>query len=239
MRIGILLADRVLPEYRAAFGDYQSMFAATLGAAGVVFDGFDVQAGRYPQRLADCDGYVITGSRFSVYDKDAWVVRLAAFVRELHRARTPTVGICFGHQMIAHALGGETTRATGWGVGVHAWDVLSQEPWMRPPLPRLRLLASHQDQVRALPPGARPLATSAFCRHAGFTLGDHMLAWQGHPEFPKGYAAALMRSRQAILGDAFKPGLRSLRQATDEGVVAGWIVRFLRWSKEKRATPSG
>ena len=239
MRIGILLADRVAPEYGDAFGDYHDMFATTLGSAAgagdVAFTGFDVRAGRFPRRLTDCDGYVITGSGASVYDDEAWIVRLAEFVGELHRERAPTVGVCFGHQMIAQALGGETTpAAAGWGVGVHAWDVLRQEPWMQPPLSSLRLLASHRDQVSKLPPGARLLAASAFCPRAAFAVGDHMLALQGHPEFGRDYAEALMRSRREILGEVFAPGLRSLRQPTDEGIVADWILGFLRAATARR-----
>ena len=81
--------------------------------------------------------------------------------------------------------------------------------------------------MEVLPPGARLLAASAFCRHAAFAVDDHMLALQGHPEFAKPFAAMLMRSRRERLGDAFEPGLRSLAQPTDECAVAAWIVNFL------------
>lgn len=234
MHIGILQADRVDSEQRARFGDYPAMFADTLRGGmdeGATFEFFDVRRGRYPRRIEDCSGYLITGSRASVYDDDSWIARLIGFMGELHHARARTVGICFGHQLIAQALGGTVGRAAaGWGVGVHTWKIVGREPWMHPPKREIRLLASHQDQVETLPPGARLLASSAFCPQAAFAVGDHMLALQGHPEFTKPYAEFLMHKRRPLLGAAFEPGLRSLGQPTDAGVIAGWIARFMAGS---------
>ena len=231
MHVGILQADRVDPEHRARFGDYPAMFAETLRGSmdqEATFEYFDVRRERYPKAIRDCDGYLITGSRASVYEDDPWIARLIRFVGELHETRVRTIGICFGHQLIAQALGGVVGRApAGWGVGVHAWKVVRGEPWMRPALREIRLLASHQDQVETLPPGARLLASSEFCPYAAFAVGDHMLAVQGHPEFTKAYAEFLLRKRKPLLGAAFEPGLRSLAQPTDAGVVARWIAGFL------------
>lgn len=231
LRLGILQADHVDAEYRARFGDYADMFATALGDAlgpDAVFEFYDVRLGCYPDRVGDCDGYLITGSRASVFDDEPWIARLKDFVRELHDARAKTVGICFGHQLAAAALGGLVDRAeVGWGVGVHTWEVVDDEPWMRPRLPEVRLVASHQDQVEVLPPGARLLAASDFCPNAAFGMGGHLFAVQGHPEFTKDYARFLMCRRRDQLGGAFEPGMRSLDQPTDEHVVAQWIAGFL------------
>lgn len=229
--LGVLQADHVDPECRARFGDYADMFAIALGDAlgpDASFEFFDVRRGRYPDRVGDCDGYLITGSRASVYDDEPWITRLKDFVRVLNDSRAKTVGICFGHQLVAAALGGVVDRAdVGWGVGVHAWEVVDDEPWMRPRLREIRLLASHQDQVEVLPPGARLLAGSDFCPHAAFAVGDRMFAVQGHPEFTRDYARFLMCRRRDRLGDAFGPGIKSLDETTDEAVVAKWIAAFL------------
>ena len=231
MHIGILQADQVDPEHRARFGDYPAMFADTLldgMEQEATFEFFDVRRGRYPRQIEDCDGFLITGSRASVYDDEPWIARLLGFVRELHDANARTVGICFGHQLVAQALGGAVGRSPrGWGVGVHTWTAVRHEPWMHPALREFRLLASHQDQVEALPPGARLLASSAFCPRAAFAIGHHILALQGHPEFTRAYAGFLMHKRRAVLGAAFEPGVRSLDQPTDAGAIARWIAQFL------------
>ena len=231
MHIGILQADRVDPELRARFGDYPAMFVDTIGDGMghmPTFEFFDVRRGRYPRVIDDCDGYLITGSRASVYNDEPWIARLLGFVRELHDAGAKTVGICFGHQLVAQALSGTVgPSSAGWGVGVHTWKVVRREPWMHPALREFRLLASHQDQVEALPPGARLLASSAFCLNAAFVVGDHILALQGHPEFSKDYAEFLMHKRRPLLGAAFEPGIRSLDQPTDASAIARWIAQFL------------
>ena len=231
MHIGILQADQVDPEVRARFGDYPAMFVDTIGDGldhMPAFEFFDVRRERYPRHIDDCDGYLITGSRASVYDDEPWIARLVGFVRELHDANARTVGICFGHQLVARALGGAVGRSPGgWGVGVHTWTAVRHEPWMHPALREFRLLASHQDQVETLPPGARLLASSKFCPHAAFAIGDHILALQGHPEFTKAYAEFLMRKRRAALGAAFERGIQSLDQPTDADAIARWIAQFL------------
>ncbi len=231
MRLGILQADHVDPECRGRFGDYPDMFAVALGDAlgsGAAFEFYDVQRGIYPERVEDCDGYLITGSRASVYDDEAWIARLKDFARILHAARVKTVGICFGHQLLASALGGTVERAdVGWGVGVHVWRLTDDAPWMRPARSEFRLLASHQDQVVELPANARLLATSDFCPHAAYAIRDHVFALQGHPEFTPDYAEFLMCRRRERLGAAFGPAMRSLKQPTDEAVAAKWIAGFL------------
>ena len=219
------------PECRARFGDYGDMFAIALGSAfdpRPSFEFFDVRRGCYPGRIEDCAGYLITGSRASVYDDEPWIDRLKGFVRELNNARAKTVGICFGHQLVAAALGGHVDRAeAGWGVGVHTWEIVDDSPWMRPRLDELRLLASHQDQVEVLPQSARLLAASDFCPNAAFAIEGHVFAVQGHPEFTRDYARFLMCRRREALGGAFGPGIASLNEPTDQAVVAKWIAAFL------------
>ncbi|MCZ6888921.1 MAG: GMP synthase [Gammaproteobacteria bacterium] len=232
MRIGILQADNVQAQFRDEFGDYAGMFRSLLensaSSEALEFRVYDVLRGDYPERIGDCDGYVITGSRESVYDDARWIARLADFVRSLHARRHKTVGICFGHQLIAHVLGGKTTAASvGWGVGVHEVRVVDKQPWMDPALPSINLLCSHKDQVLVLPERARVIASSEFCPLAGFALGSHFITFQGHPEFSTGYARALMNSRVELLGDAYEPGIRSLEHDTDETSVGRWMLNFV------------
>jgi len=233
MRIGILKTDSVREEFQGEFGDYPAMFRAMLMASAdddvLEFRDYDVRQGEYPASLDECDGYLITGSRESVYDDQPWIHRLAEFVRKLDAAQHKLVGICFGHQLIAHVLGGETRAAdVGWAVGVQETQVLSPTEWMLPYRQRFGLLSSHKDQVVRLPERAEVFASTALCPYSGYTIGDHILTFQGHPEFSKGYSRALMDLRRELLGEPlYSTGVESLRAPVHQTLVGRWIINFI------------
>jgi len=233
MQIGILQCDSVDTNLQPQFGDYPDMFQRLLTAdpAGpeLMFRTYDLTSDQFPQSGHECDAWLITGSKWSAYDTDAWIIRAHEFVRELHAHRRPTIGVCFGHQLIARALGGTVEKAAvGWGVGVHTANIDQQRPWMVPQHAALTLPVSHQDQVIEPPAGAMLLAGHAFCPYDMLEIDGHMLTMQGHPEFAKGYARALMDKRHDALGDSvYKTGIASLEQRTDAGVAARWMHNFL------------
>jgi GMP synthase-like glutamine amidotransferase len=232
MRIGILKTDSVRAEFQSQFGDYPAMFRAMLMAGAddipLEFRDYDVQRGEYPSALDD-DAYLITGSRESVYDDQPWIHKLGDFVRELDAERHKLVGICFGHQLIAQELGGETRAATaGWAVGVQQTCVLEAKQWMQPYRDCFGLLSSHKDQVVRLPPRAQLFARTDLCPNSGFTIGDHILTFQGHPEFSKGYSRALLELRRELLGEPlFQQGLASLEQTVHQPLIGRWIINFI------------
>ncbi|MSR15147.1 MAG: type 1 glutamine amidotransferase, partial [Gammaproteobacteria bacterium] len=181
-KIGLLTAGQVRDDLVARHGEYPAMFTRLLGAVDpeITTTAYRVYAHDYPAAIDDNDAYVISGSRFSVYDPDPWISRLEAYVRELFATRKPTVGICFGHQMMARALGGITEKAPqGWGIGKHASEILAPQPWMQPQAAGYGVFVSHQDQVLQLPPGAQRLATSPHCPNAMFVVDDFFLGIQG------------------------------------------------------------
>jgi GMP synthase-like glutamine amidotransferase len=232
VRIGVLEADHVADKYRAIAGDYSDMFGAMVAAADpeaeVVF--YDARGGVRPSRPDECDAWLCTGSSASVYDDEPWIEALAELVRAIHAARVPFVGICFGHQLIAHALGGRTERATvGWGTGAVPMDIRERADWMAPPLASARLLYSHQDQVTELPPGGRVLGSAPHCPVAMLAVDDDVIGIQAHPEFGTPYLRALLVDRVDRIGEAGTAlALESLAQPTDEQAVARWILAFVR-----------
>ena len=232
MRIGILRTDSVRPEFQGEFGDYPAMFRAMLTSAAdapIEFRDYDVQHGEYPASIDECDAYLVTGSRHSVYEDQPWIHRLADFVRELDAARHKLIGICFGHQLIAHTLGGETRAAEqGWAVGVQDTCILTPAEWMQPYRERFGLLSSHKDQVVRAPDDAEIFAATEFCPNSGFTIGDHILTFQGHPEFTKGYSRALMNFRREMLGEPrYNAGVESLDKPVVPALVGRWILNFI------------
>jgi GMP synthase-like glutamine amidotransferase len=232
MKIGLLECDHVVERFRHIAGDYRDMFAALFSshAPQITLRFFDVCNGELPQSLDDCDAYLATGSRFSAYDDVEWIHSLKDFLRRIREAEKPFVGVCFGHQLMAEALGGKVARAeTGWGVGVHGVEVIKPELWMRHEQSGCALQYMHQDQVERLPENSVVIGRSDHCPVAMFRVGDSMLGIQAHPEFPKAYSKALLLDRVERIGEErAHAALASLGQPTDESVVARWIVEFLK-----------
>ncbi|MGF1705250.1 glutamine amidotransferase-related protein [Enterovibrio baiacu] len=237
MRVGVLLCDDVTLELQVDHLNYPNMFESILLKAdpSLSLTFYRVMDGQYPSDINECDGYIISGSRFSVYDDLPWIRRFEAFVLMLYTLKKPTVGICFGHQMMAQALGGEVERSTkGWGVGIATSEFLKDDiaqsaPWVDPNLDDFSLVVSHQDQVSILPPDSKPLAGNSFCPLSMFTVGGNFLAIQGHPEFSRDYSHDLMEFRRdRIPQDVISAGQASLSRQADSERVTGWILAFLR-----------
>jgi GMP synthase-like glutamine amidotransferase len=232
MKLGILKTDAVRPEWVPRFGEYPDMFIELLSRADpdLEFEVYDVEQGRYPEDIDEVDAYLITGSKSSVYEDKPWIAALLDFVRELHRRRKKLVGICFGHQVVARALGGRVEKSPrGWGVGLHTHRFTATPPWHDQGDRDLDILVSHQDQVVEVARGAAVLAGSEFCENAVCQVGDHILTFQGHPEFAPDYAREIMEFRRELLGEeTYREGMASLGGAHEGRRVADWILKFLR-----------
>jgi len=233
MRIGLLECDHVGRRYRPIAGDYLDMFTAMVARADptAAVVPFDARGGELPARPDACDAWLCTGSRASVFDDEPWIHALTRFVQEVHEAARPFVGVCFGHQLIAHALGGRTARADGgWGVGAITTTVVSDRPWMTPAMAAPTLLYSHQDQVIELPPGGAVLATAPHCPVAMLGVGEDIVGIQAHPEFGAPYVRALLVDRIDRIGESeTERALRSLDEPTDDALVARWLLELLRF----------
>ncbi|MEY2571426.1 MAG: hypothetical protein QOE63_1776 [Acidimicrobiaceae bacterium] len=219
MRVGLLMCDHVDGRFRAIAGDYDDMFGALFSDLDLV--PYDAVGGVLPKAADDCDAWLLTGSRHSAYDDEPWISALSAFVRDLHVAGAPTVGICFGHQLLAHALGGRVERAaSGWGVGAHAIERSADLEW--------RLLFMHQDQVVALPDDGVVLGSTDHCPVAALQIGPSMVGVQAHPEFSADYERALLDLRVERIGEAKVAAARaSLDAPTDERAAASWLAAFM------------
>jgi len=232
MKIGILQCDATNDNFRDEHGDYPGMFISLFQSIDpeLQFAVFDMRLEQYPQTPQECDAYLITGSRFSVYDDEAWIRKLEKFVVELHRKKHPLLGICFGHQMVARALGGKAEKASqGWGAGVQSFHKTATKSWLYPALENFSLLVFYQDQVTQLPEGAELLAENELCPIAAFQIEDHILTFQGHPELEKTYTKALLELREEILGpEIFAAGVKSLEQSIQPQVITNWMINFLR-----------
>ena len=235
MKVGILKTGRPPKPAIARFGTYPDMFVQLLGPDAYDWRTYDVDGGELPKRPTDCDAYIITGSSAGVYDPEPWIQPTMDFLRAA-QGQAALVGVCFGHQLMAQAFGGQVIKSPkGWGVGEQEYEVMRREPWMGDPPLRIRLPASHQDQVVALPPGAEVLVANEFAPFAGLVWpGEKAISMQPHPEFEPAYAKSLIEHRR---GDPYPDeqadaAIASYSGADDRMLVAGWIKNFLA-----RATP--
>ncbi|MEK7264493.1 MAG: gamma-glutamyl-gamma-aminobutyrate hydrolase family protein [Pseudomonadota bacterium] len=178
---------------------------------------------------ADFDGLLITGSPAGVYEDHRWIAPLENLVRNAASAGKPQVGICFGHQLMAKAFGGEVNKSDkGWGVGVHHYEVTGESSWMSPAPAAISCAVSHQDQVLSPPPGAKTIAGSSFCEYGALAYAQGpAISFQMHPEFEHDYASDLIGIRRNRFGEELSDeGLASLKKRSDRGVIAQWIVNF-------------
>jgi GMP synthase-like glutamine amidotransferase len=230
MKVGLLECDHVREELLHIAGDYRQMFPALFSEVTSDFDFqfYDVCNGHFPESADECDLYICTGSRFSAYDDEGWIFRLKDLINEIYRSGKIFVGLCFGHQMLAEALGGQVLKSPGgWCVGVHKFEITHSESWMEPALSSFNLLMMCQDQVVTMPPESVLLATSEHCPIAMFRVGDNMLGIQAHPEFTKLYDKTLMQLRVERIGeDKVNLGIESLELDVHRAEVAQWIKNF-------------
>ena len=234
MLIGILETGRAPDELIPEYGTYTTMFAALLGQTGAAlrFQIFAVMDGEFPDSPQVCDGWLITGSRHGVYDDLPWLEPLKVLIRQIQQAQVPLIGICFGHQIMAEALGGKVTKAPqGWGVGRHHYQVVQTLPWMSATPTSITLNAMHQDQVMECPPQAEVFLQSAFCPYAGLVYGTSAFSVQAHPEFTLAFERALIELRDdaplphEIAGRALAD-LNQANAVTDNAAVARWMADF-------------
>jgi len=189
---------------------------------------YDIAFGQWPNNADECDIWLITGSAKAAYDKDPWIHLLKKFIVEVDQKKKKLIGICFGHQIIAAALGGEVSKSPkGWGVGVKAFKILDPQPWMQPALSQVNLLFSHQDQVTKMPKGARLLAEDGFCEFQMYQIGDHILTMQGHPEFSVSFARDRLVSRkERVEPKTYEKAMGSFDSPRDDQALAQWIRNF-------------
>lgn len=224
MKLAILETGRPPGDLAERFGDYPMMMQKMLGF-GFETESFDVQAGELPDPQA-FDACLLTGSPAGVYDPLPWIPELLDFIRAAKDRKM--VGICFGHQAMAEALGGRVEKSDkGWGTGLHRYEIVRRAPWMDGEV-SIAAPASHQDQVVIQPPNTDVVIESAFTPFAAFAWTDRpAISFQFHPEFSTDFAKALIEQRYDRVPNP-DAAVASLDAPNDSTRVAGWIRRFLQ-----------
>jgi len=192
MKIGILQTGRAPDELTDQHGDYDDMCANFIREKGDEIVHYPVLDGVLPSNVRECDAWLVTGSRFGVYENHDWIPPLEDLIREAYAKGIKLVGICFGHQIIAQALGGKVIKHdNGFGTGAMDYNWHLSDGEQQP----IKLYAWHQDQVIEKSKDAEVIASSDFCKIAGLKYGEKALTVQAHPEFNKAYLDALITLR--------------------------------------------
>lgn len=222
MKIGILQTGHSPDNMKQSHGDYGEMFTKLLGGQDFDFHVWSVVDGDFPASAVDADGWLITGSKHGAYEDHDWIPPLEQLIRAIRETGRPLVGICFGHQIIAQALGGKVEKfGGGWSVGRTDYTVNGQP---------IALNAWHQDQVTELPQGAKVVGSSDFCANAALLYDDHIWTIQPHPEFDADFIDGLIRTRgKGVVPDALlEAATTRLDAPTNNADIAAFIADFLK-----------
>ncbi|MGJ8604217.1 MAG: type 1 glutamine amidotransferase [Marivita sp.] len=187
MKIGILQTGLAPDELKGTFGEYPGFFERLLAGKNFTFQSWSVVENVFPDGPTDADGWLITGSKHGAYEDHPWILPLEQLIRNIVAADRPLIGVCFGHQIIAQALGGTVEKFDGgWVVGQQSYDFGGES---------LTINAWHQDQVIRAPEGAEVLASSPYCANAALLYPGKAYTVQPHPEYGDDFIAGLIDTR--------------------------------------------
>jgi len=222
MRIGILQTGHGTPEMIEAQGDIDSIFMRLLGGRGFEFQTYAVVDGAFPGCVDDADGWLITGSKHGAYEDHDWIPPLEQLIRDIYADGRPMIGVCFGHQIVAQALGGKVAKFDGgWSVGHRSYEINGET---------MHLNAWHQDQVVDVPDGAEVIGSNDFCAHAALLYDNRILTIQPHPEFNAEVIDLLIRTRGpgVVPEDLLKAANDNLSKPTDSDRFADRMEAFFK-----------
>jgi GMP synthase (glutamine-hydrolysing) len=236
-RFAVLKAGTANPEARQRLGDCGEMFISLLSEPEDTWDVYDVEHGVFPEDVSRHDGFVITGSRYSVYEDRPWIKELLELVREIYRREIRLVGVCFGHQAVALALGGEVgLNPKGWDMGLKELKLTEAAKGL-PSFQRvsnpIRILVSHMDVVTRMPDQAVRLAYSERTEFEMFSLGRSVLSLQGHPEYDREVIEEiidLLSSHSILPADRAEEGRVSLAEEPHNVFFRDLLRGFLQGS---------
>jgi len=228
MKIGLLVCGHAVEEVAKTKGDYDDWFKELLAGNGFDFETYNVVDMDFPNDVHDCNGWLLSGSRHGAYEDHAFIPLLEDFVRKSYGVKIPMVGICFGHQLIAQALGGKVEKYHGgWAIGRQDYNFEGHG--------NVAINAWHQDQVTKLPKDARVIAGNDFCKNAAMVYGNTIFTMQPHPEFSNDVVQQYIPLRRdpAIYDDAvMNKALELTKGATGAAVMADDIAHFFKSARK-------
>ena len=231
----VLFTGTTVPNVRASFGDFDAHFRARAGDAWShgwsTHDARD-EASPLPDPGAHA-GVIVTGSSSSVTERAPWMLRLEGWLREAVWTDAPLLGVCFGHQLLASALGGEVRQnAAGRRLGsLEVSRTDDEDPLLDGLGARFAVNVSHRDHVAIAPEGVRRLVTADHDPMHAFAVGKRVRAVQFHPEFDQPILRGYIEARREILrAEGMDPEVLHARAAdapAGERVLRNFLTHFV------------
>jgi GMP synthase (glutamine-hydrolysing) len=201
--VHILKLGSTYDHLREQCGDFEDWTAHALGLPRSALNVVDIRAGDPLPSASECHGVILTGSHAMVSHHEPWSEAVAAWLPGIVAAEVPLLGICYGHQLLAHAFGGEVgDHPEGKEIGtvdVALERSASDDPLFSRMPPRFRAHATHTQSVLRLPDAAVLLASNAFEPHHAFRIGRRAWGVQFHPEYDVELMAAYIDGQAETL----------------------------------------
>jgi len=228
----ILKLGDTLPDLAARRGDFEHWFITALGADGAVVEVFDPRGTASFPDLDRLAGIILTGSHAMVTERLEWSERTAAWVRTVVAAEVPILGVCYGHQVLAHALRGEVgdnPRGTQEGTTTIRLNPTGlADPLLGALGGAFHAQVSHTQSVLRLPPGAVTLGADDWDVNQAVRFGPAAWGVQFHPEMDADMTRAYVEATGPVLRAQGQDPGEILAAVRESPVAAQLITRFAR-----------